>query len=137
MGYINCISPSLSPSVLDQSLCLREHLLLALLLILVELLLATHAVNHIKHIDRGNIDLLLLGGERSLGTLQPLLLVFLFLGRLLGVFADGSLVGVSEEHGLLLWWLVVYLSLFIFLNQDAINSLINPLRRCLLKVLLI
>ena len=61
MGYINCISPSLSPSVLDQSLCLREHLLLALLLILVKLLLATHAVNHIKHIDRGNINLLLLG----------------------------------------------------------------------------
>lgn len=128
--------PGLSVSF-DETLSLREMLLLLLFLVLVQLLLGAHALHHFLDVYGGDIDLLLFGSKWALRRLQSELLVFLFLGRLFGILSDSSFVGISEENGLLLRRLVIHLGGVIFLDQDAVNSLSNPFGGSLLKVFLI
>jgi hypothetical protein len=109
-------------------------LLLLLFLVLVQLLLGAHTLHHFLDVYGGDIDLLLFGRERSLGRLEPLLFVLFFLGCFLGVFSDGTFVGVSEEDRLFLWGLIVDLSILILFHKYTINSLINPFGSCLLEI---
>lgn len=93
-----------------------------------------HGVDHVHHVDRCYVDLLFLGRERPLCRLQSLLFVLLFFGSLFRVFAHRTLVRVPEENRLLFRCLVVHLSFLVFFDEDAIDSLVNSLRSCLLKV---
>ena len=121
---------------LHESLGLREDLLLRLLLILVQLLLRSHAIDHVHHVHRRDVNLLLFGRKWSLRRLQSFLLVLLFLGSLFWVLSDGTLIGIAEEHGLFFRSLVIKLRLFVLFDEDTVNRLMDSLRGRLLEVFL-
>lgn len=129
--------PIISRVLLDEPLSLWEDLLLRLLLILVQLLLGAHTLNHIDHVDRGHVNLLLLGGQGSLRRLESLLLALLLLGSLLWVLSHSTVVSVSEEDGLLVGWLVCHLGLRVLFDEDAVDGLVDSLGGSLLEVLLL
>lgn len=103
----------------------------------IQVLLRAHAVDHVKYINSGHVNLLLFGCEWSLGWLKSLFLVFLFFGRFFWIFSYSSIVSVSEENTLLLWRLISNLSILIFFDQNRINSFINSLSCSFFKVLLV
>ena len=119
---------------LNKSLSFWEDLLFGFFFVLVEFLLGAHRINHIHHINRGNVHLLLFSCKWSFCWLQSLLLILLLLSSLLRILSHSSLVSISEEHRLLIWRLIIQLSFFVFFDEDTINSLSNSLGSCFLEV---
>lgn len=119
---------------LNKSLSFWEYLLLWLFLVLVQLLLRAHCVDHVHHVDRCYVNLLFLGCQWPLCRLQSLLFVLLFFGCLFRVFTDSALVRVPKENRLLFGCLVIHLRLLVFFNEDAVDGLVHSLRSCFLEV---
>ena len=85
-------------SVLDKAEGLWIVLLLAFFYALIGLLLGAHCLYHAHQVARHHISLLFLGGQWSLCTLQPLLLILLHARCILWILPDSPFICVPEEH---------------------------------------
>lgn len=118
-------------SVLDEAESFRIVLLFLVAHTLISLLLSAHDRHHVDKIARHHISLLLLCSERTLSTLQTLLLVLLKALGFFRVFAHRTLISVTEEYALLLRRHIgcLFHHFTLFLNQNTRDGLVDPLGR--------
>lgn len=124
----------------DAALCPWVHLGLALLRGLVGALLSTHRLHHLLNVAGHHICFLFLGGERALRRLHALLALLLFLCCVLGVLTHCTIIRVPEVNTHLLGGHVgrgLDSHLFLLLEQDGLNGVLNALGRSSLVVFIL